>query len=281
MARFLVMTVPYPGHLAPSIPIIQKLTKRRHDVVWITGREYKEKIEATGARFHPLPKESDPNGMEIYDWHPELKKLTGLAQIKYWLKHVVLDACIQEIDTIEAVLSDFSADVFVGDPIAFSLCFVSEERRVPCAQISVFPLSLPSCDTAPFGLGLLPGSNIITRARDRLLNFITHNILLHDLTTYANKVRWQIGLELLNGPFFYSMFKKPTLVMVTSTPAFEYPRKDQPDNFQFIGPVLPEPDYKFHPPLWWSDLENPEPVILVNQGTLAKNLNDLIIPTIE
>jgi UDP:flavonoid glycosyltransferase YjiC (YdhE family) len=69
--------------------------------------------------------------------------------------------------------------------------------------------------------------------------------------------------------------------MHISTPAFEYPRSDQPDNLHFIGPVLPEPDHAFKPPPWWSDLKDPEPVILVNQGTLAKNLDDLIVPTIE
>lgn len=281
MARFLIMTGPYPGHLAPSMPIVRRLVERGHEVAWITGCMYKGKIESIGARFHPLPKEWDPKGMEIYDFYPVLKTLKGLAQIKYWLKHIVLYACIREIETIDAVLTNFPADVFVGDPTAFSLCFKSEERGVPCAQISVFPLSLPSRDTAPFGLGLLPGRNIITKGRDRLLNFVTHNILLRDLTTYANNVRRQLGLEPLNGPFFYTMFKKPTLVMVISTPAFEYPRSDQLENFHFIGPVLPEPDHAFQPPPWWSDLKGPEPVILVNQGTLAKNLNDLIVPTIE
>ena len=61
MARFLMMTAPYPGHLAPCIPISRKLIERGHDVVWITGREYEEKVKATGARFEPLPKEHDPD----------------------------------------------------------------------------------------------------------------------------------------------------------------------------------------------------------------------------
>ena len=73
MARFLVMTCPYPGHVAPSLPIVRKLMQRRHDIVWITGRKFKEEVQATGARFHPLPKDSDPDGMQVYDWHPELK----------------------------------------------------------------------------------------------------------------------------------------------------------------------------------------------------------------
>ncbi|MFH1882906.1 MAG: glycosyltransferase [Planctomycetota bacterium] len=281
MARFLIMTGAALGHVTPCMPIARKLVERGHEVLWITGRRYKEKVEATGARFHPLPKESDPNGMEIYDFHPELKQLKGVAQIKWWVKHVFLDACAREIEAIETVLTDFPADVLVGDTITYGLYFRSEMGGPPSAMISLLPLCLLSCDTAPFGIGLLPGKNLITKTRNRMLNFLTHRILLRDITTYANNVRLELGLKPLNGLFFRAMFDIPSLVMHISTPAFEYPRSDQPENFHFVGPILPEPDHTFQPPHWWSDLKGSEPVILVNQGTVAKDLDDLIVPTIQ
>ena len=281
MARFLIMTGPFAGHVAPTKPIARKLVERGHEVVWLTGRRYKDKVEATGARFYPLPKESDPNGMEIYDFWPELKELKGLAYIKWAIKHEFLDACVPMIESIDKVLTDFSADVLVGDTIAFGLMFKSEMGGPPFACISLLPLVLPSCDTAPVGLGLLPGKNLITKTRNRLLNFLTYHVLLRDVTKYANDTRRELGLKPLNGPFFYGMSEISSLIMHISTPAFEYPRSDQPENVYFIGPVLPEPDHTFQPPHWWSDLKGSEPVILVNQGTIAKNLDDLIVPTIK
>ena len=119
MARFLFMIGPYPGHLAPTMPIVRKLVEREHEVVWITGRYYSEKVKSTGARFHPLPEESDPDGMEIYDFHPKLKELKGLAQIKYWVKHIFLDSCARDMQTAETVLKDFPADVLVGDTVRY------------------------------------------------------------------------------------------------------------------------------------------------------------------
>lgn len=281
MARFLITTGPYPGHIAPSLPIARKLIERGHEVVWITGRQYKEKVETVGARFHPLPKESDPNEVEIYNFYPKLKKLKGLAQIKFWLKHVCVDSFIRDIKIIDTILTDFPADVLVGDPMAFALMFRSQMGGPPFAVISLLPLSLPSRDTAPWGLGLLPGRNIITKTRNRLLNFLIYRVLLRDVTTYTNNARREIDAEPLNGSLFEAGWKIPSLVMQISTPAFEYPRSDQPENFHFIGPVLPEPDHAFQQPPWWSDLKDPEPVTLVNQGTLAKNLDDLIVPTIK
>jgi len=281
MARFIIMTGPYPGHVAPTIPIARKLVERGHEVVWITGRAYRDKVETTNARFHPLPKENDPNRMEVYDWQPELKKLKGLTQIKFWLKHVCVDSMVRDIEVIDTILTDFPADVLVGDPMAFGLMFRSQMVGLPFACISLLPLSLPSRDTAPWGMGLLPGRNIITKTRNRLLNFLTYRVLLRDVTTYANKARREMKAEPLNGSLFEAGWKIPSLVMHISTPSFEYHRSDQPKHFHFIGPILPNPNTAFEPPHWWSDLNDFKAVTLVNQGTLAKDINDLIIPTIQ
>jgi MGT family glycosyltransferase len=263
------------------LPIVRKLVKRGHEVVWITGRRYQEKVEGAGAIFYPIPKERDPNKMEIYDFYPKLKERKGLFQINYWIKHIFLDACSREIKVINAVLKDFPADILVGDTVSFSLYFISEMKGLPFAQISLLPLGLLSRDTAPFGLGLLPGKSLIERIRNRLLNFLTRHILFRSVTKYANNTRRKFGLEPLDGPFLGAMFEKNLLTMHASTPAFEYPRSDQPETVHFIGPILPEPDHTFQPPYWWSDLNSAETVVLVNQGTIATDPEDLIVPTIK
>ena len=84
MARFLITTGAVLGHVTPSMPIARKLVERRHEVVWITGRMYRERVETTGARFHPCPKEIDPGEMELYEFRPRLKELKGLPQIRWY-----------------------------------------------------------------------------------------------------------------------------------------------------------------------------------------------------
>jgi UDP:flavonoid glycosyltransferase YjiC (YdhE family) len=281
VAKFLVMTGPYAGHVTPFVPIARRLVERENEVVWITGREYRVQVEATGARFHPLPKESDPNGMDVYEFYPELKKLKGLGQMRWWVKHVFLDASFREIEAIGTVLADFPAEVLVGDSVTAGLYLRSEMRGPPSAEISVLPLCLPSCDAAPYGLGLLPGDSCLTRTRNRLLNLLIFRGLLRDITTHTNDIRRRLGLKPLTGPLFERMYETISLVMVISTPAFEYPRRDQPGHFHFVGPILREPDRAFQPPAWWHNLSGPEPVVLVNQGTIAKVLDDLIVPTIQ
>lgn len=283
VAKFLMMTDAAVGHVMPCLPIMRKLIERGHEVVWMTGRRYRDKVEELGARFQPLPDEMDPGDLDMYEARFGDKELKGLAQIKWAIKHVYLDSCVAVIESIDRILADFPADALVGDSVAFGVNFRSEMDNTYSrgACISLLPLSLPSRDTAPWGLGLLPGKNIITRTRNRLLNFLIDHVVLRDVTTYANNVRRELGLGPLVGPLFSSMWKRPSLIIHLSTPAFEYPRSDQLESVHFVGPILPEPNQEFHPPSWWNDLKGSEPVVLVNQGTISIILEDLIVPTIR
>lgn len=281
MARFLLLTGAAAGHVNPVMQIARKLVGRGHEVVWITGRRYQEKVESTGARFHPFPAESDPGMMEIYEFFPEYGKLKGLAQTKYMFKHMCIDRCPGMLETIDTVLADFPADVLVGDTVVWAPYVKSLMGGPPSAMIFLTPLALSSRDTAPYGLGILPGNTLVTRARDRLLNFIADRILLRDVTIYLNNAFREWGLPPVKGPFFPAVFEIPALVMQLSTSAFEYPRSDLPKHIHYIGPVLPEPTPSFQPPMWWPDLSCSETVVLVNQGTIAMNLDDLVVPTIK
>ncbi|MGD8466295.1 MAG: glycosyltransferase [Anaerolineae bacterium] len=281
MFRFLFTTGTGTGHVNPVLPVVRTLVDRGHQVIWITGRAYEAKVEATGATFRPFPERIDTSLVGMYEFFPEYAKRKGLAQTRYMLKHVFLDACPAEFEAMESVLPQFPADVLVSDVAIFAPYFASEMGGPPSALISFVPLALPSRDTAPYGLGVVPSDNWLGRVRNRFLNFLGHRILLRDVTHHANAIRSELGLAPLDKPFLRAMFELPDLVLCLTTPAFEYPRSDLPQNVHFVGPVFPRLDTGFEPPSWWDDLSGPEPVILVNQGTEATDLEDLVGPTIR
>jgi UDP:flavonoid glycosyltransferase YjiC (YdhE family) len=90
MSRFLLLTYPLPGHVNPALPIVRALVGHKHEVLWITGRLFQDKVEATGAQYYPLPKSVDLEGRDVYDFYPQVKRLEGLAQVKWYIKHVFL-----------------------------------------------------------------------------------------------------------------------------------------------------------------------------------------------
>ena len=280
MAHFLLGTATVPGHVNPVLPIARELTGRGHEVVWFSGRGFRERIEATGAEFHPWPPEVDSTVGDFYELHPEWKELEGLAAAKNVLR-TSLEYIPAQIEAIDAVLAHYSADVLVGDPFLFGPVVKAEMVGLPSALISFTPLGLSSRDTAPYGLGLAPGSSPLARVRNRLLNYLVGQILFRDINAYAREGLRELGVEPLHGPFFRAAFEMPTLYIHASTLAFEYPRSDMPGNVHFIGPILLEPDPAYVPPAWWSDLTGSMPVILVNQGTVAVELDDLIAPAVE
>lgn len=279
MADFLLNTATVPGHVNPVLPISRKLVERGHEVVWLSGRGFSERIEATGAQFLPWPEDMDATVPAGQDKFPRLRELEGVAAAKYLIR-ISLDLCPMQIEAIDAALLGFPADVLVSDTFIFGPYLKSEMLGLPSAFISFTPLSISSRDTAPYGLGVLPGNSAFTRARNRLQNYFAERILFRDINAHANEVRRELGLGPLDGPFLRAAFEIPTLVMHTSTLAFEYPRSDLPEHIHFIGPVLLEPDPAFVPPDWWSDLNGPDPVILVNQGTVAVDPEDLIVPAV-
>jgi MGT family glycosyltransferase len=280
MARFLLSSGTGDGHLYPLVPIACELTGRGHQVVWLTGAAFKEKVESTGAIFHPFPKEIDSSIEGVHVFYPEWNKLTGIALAKFILK-VCLDISPTLIRTIDEILAGFPADVLVSDTAIFAPYLYSEMGGPPSVMISFTPLGISSRDTAPYGLGILPGSSPVSKQKNRLFNFVAEQILFRDVTMHANQVRRKLGLAPLTGSFFRSVYQIPSLVLQTTTPAFEYPRSDLPGSVHFVGPLLPGVGERFQPPVWWADLNGSQPVVLVNQGTVAMDLDDLVNPAIE
>ena len=281
MARFLLATVPSAGHLLPVLPIARHLVVRGHEVAWITGCAFEQRVVQTGACFFAWPPAIDSSLIHVYDLYPELGQLEGLARAKFYLKHIFLGTCPVMLEAIDEALQVFPAQVFIGDNAMFALFLKGEMLGRPSAKLSLLPLGVPSRDTAPFGMGLQPGRGALARLRNRMLNDFVYSQLLSDLNEEANRLRQGLGLAPLDESFLIAVWHLPQLVMQLTTPAFEYPRSDLPPHIHFIGPSLPDASNAFERPSWWRDLAGPEPVVLINQGTVEADAADLLLPAME
>ncbi|NOQ13227.1 MAG: hypothetical protein GQ583_01935 [Methyloprofundus sp.] len=280
MSKIIILIEPADGHVNPFVPIITQLIAQGHELVCITGIRFKQRLESLGARFYPLPSQWDPGEQAVYDFFPGLKNKTGLAQIKFYLKHIMYDQLPDILSELKNVLADFPADVIVCDTFMLAGNWITELGGPPSIRLSIIPLSLPGKDIAPFGLGLLPGKSILGKLKNNLLNRIFEKLIFRDVQVHVNRIRTQVGLAAFDKSFFIKGFEIPNLVLHTSTPSFEYSRHKMPDNFRFIGPILTAADADYQLPDWWADIDQNLPIILLNQGTVANNPNDLIRPTI-
>lgn len=280
MARFLFATVPQSGHTYPGIPIARALIERGHEIAWYTGRRFQAAIEASGARFTPIESAIDLGEVNLDEHFPGRAKLSGLAGFKFDLKHLFLDAVPGQVADLKRILAAFPADIVVGDTGFLGMGLLHELGGPRYATYGITALTLRSRDTAPFGTGLPPSTAPLGRLRNMLITTAFERVLFRDVNQYARTVRTRLGLP-AGGPNVLNSTLSPFLYMHPSTPAFEYPRSDLAPQVHFIGPLLPEASPDFAPPAWWNDLHSGKPVVLVNQGTVATVLDDLIVPTLQ
>jgi MGT family glycosyltransferase len=141
-------------------------------------------------------------------------------------------------------------------------------------------LSLPGKNIPPFGLGLLPGKSLFSKLRNNILRWLLNTLLFNDVQKYGKEIRNRIGLPASGKSFVKIELENANLFLHTSIPDFEYPREEFTPKLRFIGPIIALPNNNYQKPEWWPEIEKDIPVVLINQGTVSKDYDDLILPTI-
>lgn len=279
MARFLMATQPITGHVLPALPIARELVERGHEVRWYVGRKFQAQVEATGARFAPYQQAYDYDDADYDAAFPGRGTFKGLEQIKFDFTHVFVKQAVPQFHDLQAIVRGFRADVILGDPSLIAAHLLNEKGGPPFAVYSITCVGFQSRDTAPFGLGLLPDASVLGQIRNRFLNWLAPNVVFGEVSKVLTQQRALLGLSpaVFDGPL-----SSPFLVLQPSVPAFEYPRSDLAPSVHFIGALLPNAPTNFAPPAWWPEVTaKTRPVILVTQGTVATNAQELIVPTLQ
>lgn len=278
--HFLFVTIPVTGHVNPLLPVARKLIDTGNEVRWYTGSRFRQRIEATGAAFEPYRTARDLDYNNYNETFPERAQLKGLAQGKWDLMNGV-DMAVEQMDDLSGILDEHPASALVGDSMSLSALLIAQKRKLPVALVNALHLFAPSVDTAPDGLVIAPSATFAGRLRNRLLNWFAYHVMLREVSTYLREACVKVGLPPMRETFFEVPIRRSDLFLQPTVPAFEYPRSDLPAHVHFVGALLPDGAAEFTEPDWWSELDNDRPVVLVTQGTIATDFNDLLIPALE
>jgi hypothetical protein len=163
-------------------------------------------------------------------------------------------------------------------------------ERPALACVGVMPFSQPSRDAAPFGIGMQPGRGVLTRVRNRFLNWLTVHGALADIGRFTRARLAEAGAP---GVKTFLLDLQPSLVdayFQATVAGFEYPRSDQAPTVRFVGPILAPPSPSSASasasaselPSWWPELSEDRPVVHVTQGTLDNaDLGRLLLLTLD
>jgi MGT family glycosyltransferase len=278
MSHFLVATMPIPGHVAPFSPVVRKLLARGHEVVWYGSRFFREAIEATGATFEPITSALDFGDSEYNKYFPERAELQGLRQIVFDFTHIFVGSIPGMMQDLENILKRYPADVVLHDSAVGAAFLLGDMDKVPNCVLNISVAGFQSRDTAVFGLGLPYSSSPLAKLRNQLSYPLVDHIIFREPNRVFRNLARQHGWPVF--PFRPRTSK--FLTLQPSVPEFEYPMSDLADTVHFIGPLLPDAPKNASLPSWWSELqEKQKPVVLVTQGTVATNADELIRPTLQ
>ncbi len=266
MAHFLFCPWSALGDLYPTIPVAQALENRGHNVAYYVSPDLAPVLATQGTATFVA---TVPTKGHVDEEH----WLSAGQQASYELVHFLIDPAPQQVTDLKTILRSFPADVIVDGVIPFGPRLVSELLNIPHASICQMACPLPSRDLAPYGSGLSPPRDAIGRSLARLA-YAREQERAQDVSELWDAARAEIGLRpAAENP--WRAIPSHYLVLLPTTPAFEYPRSDLPSWAHFIGPLL-----WYGPsmptPTSIASLAHRHPIIFVSQGTVFNDDLSLI-----
>jgi UDP:flavonoid glycosyltransferase YjiC (YdhE family) len=282
--RFVLCSTPALGHTAPLLALAGRLIGEGHDVVFFTTEHYRDRVEATGARFVPFAEEDDAHDLMVANPERESSSKRGVRGVKDDLRRIFIGPIPGQCRDLRGILEGFAADCIVVDSMFFGalpLALGPRPARPALACIGVMPYASNSRDTAPFGVAFQPGTGPLRRMRNATMNWATEHVVLSDMQRFARRRLAEAGWSSGFPGYFIDLQPKVVDAFWQETVAgFEYPRSDLAPTVRFVGPIVAPPAQSFEEPSWWPELGAGRPVVHVTQGTLDNaDLGRLLLVT--
>lgn len=282
MKKILFTSVPADGHFLPLTSLAVHLLRQGFDVRWYTTGKYARKLKKLGIPAFICSDAVNQSADEFVAHNPERRSIkTATGKLNFDLEHFFIRRAPAYYNDIREIHRDFPFDLLVADVAFTASVLVKELLGVPVILIGVLPLVESSRDLAPSGLGLEPARTMAGKTFHALLRVLFKKLLLRKPNRLMQRMMDYYGLPHDNLFLFDLPARKADLLLQIGTPSFEYYRSDLSATVAYIG-ALP-PAAESYPKENWFDrrLLEFERVVLVTQGTVEKDVNKLILPTLE
>jgi UDP:flavonoid glycosyltransferase YjiC (YdhE family) len=312
MAKILVVSLPFAGHVGALSAVAAELVRRGHEVVAYTGAKYRTRFTRAGASWLPFINATDFDDADLAATFPAIGDGKGMRGGQANAEHVIFGTAPGQIADIMAAAP---YDLLVTDQVALGGAVAGQALGIPWATVAVTPLSLTSRHLPPPGMPWTPATGPIGRARDAALHGLMSAVLRRLLDPKINKLRAGAGLGPVSPGGLFDGLYSTDLVLAQGVPGLEYLRPDLPSHVHFVGrlaasppaappvastpvppsnsPAVPagglaaaagaETDDRAPAPelpSWWPELASAGTVVHVTQGTVDMNPDDLLRPTL-
>ncbi|GAB2535578.1 glycosyltransferase [Spirosoma aerophilum] len=280
--RILFATMPMDGHFSPLTSLAVHLNNIGYDVRWYVGGHYGEKVRKLGLHHYPFVKAQTVNQENIDTLFPERDNIKGtIAKLQFDIKQLFLLRVPEFIEDLTNIQQDWPFDLLVHDVAFFAGPFIKDRFHVKTVSVGVVPLVETDELLPPSGLGLQPMTGIVGGLAQKALRYLVQKVMFKPSTDLHNQIRRTYGLQPDTGFLFDSVVRTADVYLQSGVPSLEYPRKKISPNVRFVGPLLPYSKSQKHAFEYAAKALTYERVILVTQGTVERNTEKLLVPTLE
>jgi MGT family glycosyltransferase len=281
--KILFATIALDGHFNPLTGLAKHLQETGYDVRWYTGSTFSGKLAALGIPHYPFRKALEVTQENMDEVFPRRKTLKSqVARMKFDLKNYFVLRTPEFFADIEDLYHAFPFDLIVTDCCFPASIVVKEKLGVPLVNVGIIPLMETSRDLAPAGLAMLPAKSFWGRRKQDLLRWVAQNLLFREAGKVYNGILRDLGVTPAPGIFFNALIRRADVFLQSGTPGFEYGRTDVSPNVRFVGPLLPYRAAGSARPLPFAEkLKTYRKVILVTQGTVERDPEKILVPTLE
>jgi len=280
--KILFGTFPADGHFNPLTGLAVYLQQQGCDVRWYTSSIFSEKLSKLNIPHFPFVQALDINGSNLNEMLPERSTINdAAARLEFDLINVFGDRATEYFEDICLIYQSFEFDMMIVDSFFSVLPFVKHKLNVPLISIGIVPLAEDSSDLAPYGMGLLPPKNDAERQEyAQLRELVKTSIFKKSID------RFSATLDDYNIPheksiIFDLLIRQADLYLQIGSPSFEFERSDFSENLRFVGALLPAVSKSGEKPWFDERLNQYTKVVLVTQGTVERDMDKLIAPTLE
>ena len=252
MSRILAYTSPARGHLYPTVPILDVLHRRGHEIHVRTLAAEVERLAARGFDAQPIDQRIE--ALEHNDWKENGARASLAASTAVFLSRAPHDA-----GDLRAAIYAVDPDLLVLDINAWGAIAVAEGSGRPWAAVAPYLLPISSPDAPPYGPGLAPADGPLGRLRDAIVRPLVIGAVERAILPKLNAVRATIDSRLPPIRTAADLYSPPPLLLYLTAEPFEYYRRSWPVNVRMVGPCAWEPEVP--PPAWLETLTSP--IVLV------------------
>jgi len=260
MSHFGVICPAIPGHLNPQTALARELMARGHRVSFYQQPYSQARLESTGFVCRTFATDEFPVE-RMAEQFRTLAKLSGRKALEYTIVTFKesTDVCLRYIPNL---LTNDGVDALLVDQVSWAGATIAEKLKLPYVTFCNALVTNRESSVPPFCFTWQYRADLLGRLRNDLAyRFIAH--LARPILQCLNDHRAGMGLA----PIRRLMDLNSPYANVSQQPAeFEFPRRELPDTFHFVGPMR---DSNSRPPISFPyEKLDGRPLVYASMGTL-------------